>query len=268
MKEETIGFIGLGNMAGALIKGLRASKRYASARIIGYDRNADKREAFHKNDGVEEAADARAAARDSDVLVLAIKPQGMDALLADIKDSMKERGLVISLAAGKTLAYFEEALGTGQAVARAMPNINARALASMTGISHNSAVSEKQLETAVSLFDALGSVSVMDEAKLPAFSAIAGAGPAFAFAFIDALAAAGVRFGLTRALAQQAACAMLFGSATLVAESGEHPRALIDQVTSPGGTTIEGMHALARLGFEHAVQEAVAAVIDKENRMA
>ena len=124
-----------------------------------------------------------------------------------------------------------------------------------------------KLQTAAAIFDAVGSVSVLPESRLSAFSAIAGAGPAFAYAFIDALATAGIQAGLPRPLAQQAACAMLLGSAKLVMESGEHPRALIDQVTSPGGTTIEGMHKLAELGFEHAVHEAVRAVMEKEERM-
>jgi len=268
MSGQTIGFIGLGNMAGALIGGLRASKEYAATPILGFDRNAHKREAFQEALQVRQAPDAAAVAAASEVLVLAIKPQGLEALLREIRASLRPGALVISLAAGWSLTNLENLLGPDRPVARAMPNINARVGASMTGICHNQQVSEAQLARAVSLFDAMGAVNVMTEDKLGAFSAIAGAGPAFDFAFLDALSTAGVRAGLPRPTAQQAACAMLLGSAKLVAESGEHPRALIDQVTSPGGTTIEGMHALARLGFEHAVQEAVAAVIDKEKRMA
>lgn len=267
MKQQTIGFIGLGNMARAIIKGLRQSAAYASTPIIGYDRNADKQEAFQAAFDVESRQDACAVASGSDVLVLAIKPQGYDELLKEIKPCLKDRQLIISLAAGKTLAYLMESIGGKPALVRAMPNINARTGASMTALSHNAQVSDRQLATASEIFDAVGTVRVLPEKQLSAFSAIAGAGPAFAYAFLDALATAGVRAGLPRALAEQAANGMLFGSAKLAAESGEHPRALIDQVTSPGGTTIEGMHKLAELGFEHAVHEAVAAVIAKDKSM-
>ena len=150
---------------------------------------------------------------------------------------------------------------------RAMPNINARAGASVTALCPNPWVTEGMLETARALFATVGSVTLLEEDKLAAFSAIAGAGPAFAYLFVDALASAGIQAGLPRALAQETACLMLEGSARLVLHSGEHPRALVDQVTSPGGTTIEGTQQLARLGFEHAVQAAVRAVIEKDNRM-
>lgn len=268
MKDISIGFIGLGNMAGAIIKGLRNSRQFAITDIIGYDRNLHKQEAYFKDFEVQIAQDACAAAASCSLLVLAIKPQGMDELLNLVKPCLKADQLVISLAAGKTLGSFSATLGSNVALVRAMPNINARVGASMTALCHNDLVSAEQLESATAVFDAIGSVLVLPESKLPAFSAIAGAGPAFAYAFIDALATAGIRAGLPRPLAQQAACAMLFGSAKLVTESGEHPRALIDQVTSPGGTTIEGMHKLAELGFEHAVQAAINAVIEKEWKMA
>ena len=267
MKQHTIGFIGLGNMARAIIAGLRGSAAFEQADILGYDRNEDKRAAFEQSFGVRIAADACEVAGKADVLVLAVKPQGFDALKETIEGCLQPGQVLVSLAAGKPLAYFNINRGADLPVIRAMPNVNARASASMTAISYNGRVSKDQLERVVALFDAIGSVRVLEEEKMPAFNAIAGAGPAFAFAFIDALSTAGVRAGLPRAMAQQAASAMLIGSAKLVAESSNHPRALNDQVTSPGGPTIEGMHALSRLGFEHAVQEAVAAVIRKEADM-
>lgn len=264
MKEKTIGFIGLGNMAGAIIRGLRNSRAFSERKILGFDLDESKREMMAREMNVSITENTLAVAKSSDILVLAIKPQGFDELLPLIKPVLKAKQLIISIAAGKTLNYLERMLGEEHAILRVTPNINAKAGASMTAICKNEAVSEAQLEEGSAIFDAIGSVVVLKEDKMPAFSAIAGAGPAFAFTFIDALVTAGVRAGLPRDLAQQAAGAMLFGSAKLVAESGEHPRALVDQVTSPGGTTIEGTHALSRLGFEHAVQEAVKAVIEKE----
>lgn len=264
MKEKSIGFIGLGNMASAIIKGLRQSRAFKERTILGFDLDQSKGEQAQKEYGLEVLESVLAVAKKSAVLILAIKPQGFADLLPVIKPVLKGSQLVISIAAGISLATLNQALGLEQPILRVVPNINARAGASMTALCPNERVSAEQLEEGSAIFDAIGSVLVLEESKMPAFSAIAGAGPAFAFTFIDALATAGVRAGLPRELAQQAASAMLFGSAKLVAESGVHPRALVDQVTSPGGTTIEGTHALSRLGFEHAVQEAVKAVIDKE----
>ncbi len=264
MKEKSIGFIGLGNMASAIIKGLRQSRAFKERTILGFDLDQSKGEQAQKEYGLEVLESVLAVAKKSAVLILAIKPQGFADLLPVIKPVLKGSQLVISIAAGISLATLNQALGLEQPILRVVPNINARAGASMTALCPNERVSAEQLEEGSAIFDAIGSVLVLEESKMPAFTAIAGAGPAFAFTFIDALATAGVRAGLPRELAQQAASAMLFGSAKLVAESGVHPRALVDQVTSPGGTTIEGTHALSRLGFEHAVQEAVKAVIDKE----
>lgn len=266
MNQARIAFIGLGNMAGAIIKGLRNSHAYAEAVLVGFDRNEDKRAYFEQEHHVRIVSDACEAARLCSVVVLAVKPHQMAAQLEEMKPCLQQQ-LIITLAAGKPLAFYEEILGSGRAVLRAMPNINAQVSASMTGLCPNQAVSDSQLGLAVDLFDALGSVAVLPEHQIAAFSAIAGAGPAFAYAFIDALASAGVQAGLSRALAQRAACGMLFGSAKMVAESRQHPRALMDQVTSPGGTTIEGVHQLAAHGFEPAVHAAVKAVIEKNERM-
>ena len=263
----TIGFIGLGNMSGAIIKGLRRKEAFSDTVIYGFDRNENKRDDFREHCGVAVLGSAQEVAKNAGILVLGIKPQGLDALLEGIRENLNPDQLVVSLAAGKTLDYYAQKLGEGMPVVQSMPNINAKAGASCTALCGNSRVSVDMMGQAEAIFAAIGSVTQLPEEKLSAFTAIAGAGPAFAYLFIDALATAGIKAGLPRRLAQQAACEMVEGSARLVAHGGEHPRALIDQVTSPGGTTIEGMHKLAELGFEHAVHEAVRAVIDKNQRM-
>lgn len=262
-----IGFIGLGNMAGAIIRGMREDEAFKTAEIIGCDLDEDKRIYFRDHFGLTILDSAELVAEQSDILVLAVKPQGVAGLLAQIKDKLRKDRLVISLAAGKTLGFYAEQAGSGLPFVRALPNINARVRASATALCGNEHVTEAMMKSAAAIFSAIGTVIVLPEDKLSAFSAIAGAAPAFAYAFIDALTTAGIRFGMPRALAQEAACDMLLGSAKLVKESGEHPRVLIDQVTSPGGTTIEGMHKLAELGFEHAVHAAIQAVIEKDAKM-
>jgi pyrroline-5-carboxylate reductase len=262
-----IGFIGLGNMAGAIIRGLRKTEAFIHTDISGFDHNDYKGKALNEEYGIRILPNAGEVAKACDVLLLAVKPQGMGMLLEELKGRISEKHLLISLAAGKTLNYYAGFLGELVPLVLAMPNINAKVGASCTALCANQEVTPKMMEQAAALFGAIGSVTVLPEEKLPVFSAIAGAGPAFAYLFIDALTSAGIKAGLPRRIVQQAACEMLEGSARLVQQSGEHPRSLIDQVTSPGGTTIEGMHKLAEFGFEHAVHEAVNAVIEKNKRM-
>jgi len=268
VKKGSIGFIGLGNMAGAIITGLRLSEAYRDTVIHGTDHNASKREDYRSRCNVAVLPDAGSVAKESELLVLAIKPQGLDALLAEIGKDIGERKLVVSLAAGKRLSFYEQRLGRRIPLVTAIPNVNAKIGLSSTALCKNDAVTPEQMKKAVALFEAVGGVAVLPEDKLAAYSAISGAGPAFAYLFADALASAGLKAGLARRDALQAACEMLEGSARMILASGEHPRALADQVTSPGGTTIEGMHTLAKLGFEHAVHEAVQAVIRKNQWLA
>ena len=267
MSLHSIGFIGLGNMAGAVIRGLRTSNEFFETPILGCDHNQDKRDYFSATLGVTVLEDELAVAEQSQVLVLAIKPRGFEALLQKLSPALTGEQQPVSLAAGLSINQLSEYLGKPYPLVRAMPNINARVQASLTALSACPMVTPEQKELVSAIFQAVGSVQWINEDKLAAYSAISGAGPAFAFAFIDALSTAGIRAGLSRELAQQAACRMLEGSAALAARTKEHPRALIDLVTSPGGTTIEGMHALAKHGFEHAVQEAVQAVINKDKAL-
>ena len=195
---NSIGFIGLGNMAGAIIQGLRASEDYRHAHILGFDRNPPKCEAAKANFLVEICDSAAQLAAACDVLVFAIKPQGLDELMENIASFIKPGQLVISLAASRTLASYTNKLGEHVCLVQAMPNINAKIARSATALCANQQVSGPQLETARQIFQAVGSVVVLPESKLPAFSAIAGAGPAFAYLFIDALASAGIQAGLTR----------------------------------------------------------------------
>ena len=148
-----------------------------------------------------------------------------------------------------------------------MPNINARVLAAASGLCGGKNASREQVALVRRMFETVGTVYELPESQFSAFSALGGASGAFIHLYIDALASAGVKAGLPRALAQDVACQAVLGSAKLTLESGEHPIALCDQVCSPGGTTIEGVHTLKRLGFESAVQQAVDAVIEKDRML-
>lgn len=263
----TIGFLGLGNMAGAVLRGMIKSGQFKGDRLLGYDRHPEKCQAMQQECGLEVASGVEELTHDSQVLLLCIKPKGLPDLLSGVGPLLQADQTVISLAAGKPLRFYEQYLTHKPQLLRAIPNINARVGQSQTALCASENALEESRQIALKIFSAIGAAVFLEEALLPAYTALSGAGPAFACLFIDALTSAGIKAGLSRPMAQQAACRMLAGSAELVLQSGEHPRALVDQVTSPGGTTIEGVHALSEHGFEHAVQQAIQAVIDKDQRL-
>lgn len=263
----TYGFIGLGNMAGAILRGMHKSGAFAGDILCGYNRSEGKTLALQKEIGLEPCSSALAVAQRSDVVVLAVKPQMMGDVLPQIAPALRPEQLVISIAAGKPTAYYEAAFPAPVPVVRVMPNINAKVCAATSAVCGGKYATPAHLEIAKKLFATVGSVFEITEAQFAAFSAIGGASGAFIHIYIDALASAGVKAGLPRPLAQDVACQAVLGAARLTAESGEHPIALVDQVCSPGGTTIEGVHTLKRLGFESAVQQAVDAIIAKDQKL-
>lgn len=262
----TYAFIGLGNMAGAILRGMKLSGGFQADALVGYDADPRQMDKLNKATGIAPTGSVREAVKQADVVVLAVKPQIMPAVLQEMAGSLSGQ-LVITIAAGLPLTYYEDMLGSDTPLVRVMPSLNARALAACSAVCANAQATATQLDTAKKLFAAVGTVHEVPEKLFPAFSALAGAAPAFAFEMVDALASAGVKAGLARPLAQQVAAEMLLGSGKLLVESGEHPRQLMDQVCSPGGTTIEGVHALSRWQFDHALHEAVNAVIEKDAKL-
>jgi len=262
------GFLGLGNMASAILRGMVKSGNFSEDEFSGFNRTEAKTLALQKELGLRPAGSAAELARSCDVLALCVKPQMLPAVLPETAQNLRPGTLVVTIAAGKPLSYYEAALPQGTPVVRVMPNINARVLAAASGLCGGASARPEQLALVRRMFEAVGAVYELPEAQFSAFSALAGASGAFIHLYIDALASAGVKAGLPRALSQQIACQTVLGSAKLTLESGEHPIALCDQVCSPGGTTIEGVHTLKRLGFESAVQQAVDAVIEKDRKLA
>ena len=257
-------FIGLGNMAGAILRGMAQSGHYTKDKLIGFDTNAAAAQALQRDVVLVPAAKIDEAVLQADVLVLCVKPQVMGEILPDIKSGIKPQTLIITIAAGLPLSFYESRLPSGTAIIRTMPSLNAMVMAAASALCKNEEVSVEQMDLANTLFSSIGTVHEIPEKLFPAFSAIAGAAPAFAFQFADALAQAGVQAGLSRQLSQETAAQMLFGSGKLLLQSKEHPRVLMDKVTSPGGTTIEGVHKLDEYSFTAALHAAVRAVIDKD----
>lgn len=262
----TYGIIGLGNMAMAIIRGMLASSACKPEAVLGYTPHSEQARAALRAMGGT-VCQTLAEAAGADTLLLAIKPQVMPSVLEELRALDKRAPLIISIAAGLDLAFFEKALGKDQAVARVMPNINARIGASTSAFAASSACSEAHRQIVRELFATVGSVVELPEKQFSAFSAIAGASPAFSYMYIDALARAAVKHGLPKQVALEIATSAVHGSAAMLRQSEEHPFALIDQVCSPGGITIEGVCALQAHGFEKAVHSAVDACIARDKEL-
>ena len=260
------GFIGVGNMASAILRGMAQSGRFPQGTLCGYNRTPEKALQLQQEMGLDVCESERAVAEAADVVVLSVKPQMLEGVLEKIAPAVTPEKLILTIAAGKETSWYEDRLGQVPVV-RVMPNINARVGLSVSALCGGRYAQPAHLAIAREMFKTVGTVYDVEQRLFPAFSAIGGASGAFVHLYIDALASAGVQAGIPRPLSQEIACRVVEGSARLTAESGQHPIALMDQVCSPGGTTIEGVHTLKRLGFETAVQQAVRAVIEKDRQL-
>ena len=261
------GFIGLGNMAGAIIEGMASSGKFSSDEIYGFNRSEAKTLALRDKCGVIPCKSASELVSKAEVIVLAVKPQMMEDVLKDVGALITREKTVITIAAGKECAWYEARLGAGVPVVSIMPNINAKVKAAVSSVCGGRNAEDRHIKIAEGIFSTVGKVYRIDEKMFPAFSAIGGASGAFILLYIDVLAEAGVRAGFARPLAEELATATVVGSGLLAMNSDEHPIALMNKVCSPGGTTVEGVIKLRELGFETAVQQGLQAIIDKDRSL-
>ena len=257
MRGRKIGFIGGGNMAAALIRGLLHSETMAAGQIRASDVKAERLAEIRAKYGIETSLDNDEIVRFADIIVIAVKPQIVDRILAPIAAAMKPGDLVISIAAGVPLEAFESRLPPGARVIRSMPNTAAMALAAATAIAPGTHATEDDVATAKALFEAVGRCVVLDESLLDAVTGLSGSGPAYVMLMIEALADGGVKVGLGRDTALLLAAQTVYGAAKLQLETGEHPGRLKDMVTSPGGTAIAGLHTLESGGLRRTLIDAV-----------
>ena len=270
----TYGFIGAGNMAGAIVDGLIASGHSGGTTVWSAHDSAS---ALAARTGVRLAPSAEELVGTSDVVILAVKPHVIPVVLAPLQDALAVRKpLVVSIAAGLTTTRLESLLPDGTRVVRAMPNMAAAVRESMTALTAGAAASEKDLELAASLMGRVGRTMVLDEKNFSAFTALAGSSPAFIFTFIEALARGGVDAGLPKARAVEIVTQALLGSASMVRREAERRAEdgtgrtladLLDTACSPGGTTVAGLIAMEGAGFSPAVIEAVRAAIARDRAL-
>jgi pyrroline-5-carboxylate reductase len=254
-----IGFLGAGRMATALARGWLAAGLAAPEHIIASDPLPQAREAFAGRDGLRTTGDNREVVAASDLLVLAVKPQAMKSLLAEVRPAVGPRHLVVSIAAGVTLRQLADGLGPDRRLVRIMPNTPCLVGASASGYAAGDTAPADDLALVERLMNAVGRAYRLPEALLDAVTGLSGSGPAFVYVIIEALSDGGVRMGLPRDVATALAAQTVLGSAKMVLETGLHPGVLKDMVASPGGTTIAGLHALERGGLRAALMDAVEA---------
>ncbi|MBK5253111.1 MAG: pyrroline-5-carboxylate reductase [Peptostreptococcaceae bacterium] len=258
------GFLGTGKMASAIIAGMTLSG-YNSNDILGFNKSNEKIDKLVADYGIGKCNSQKELIATSDVLFLAVKPSVLDEIIEDVKSNLSNKNiLIISIAVGKTLSYFEEHLDKNNKIVRVMPNINSTALASTSGYCFNSNVSIGDIKVIEDVFGSIGTIEQVKEDLFSIFAAIAGSSPAFTYMYIDALAAAAVKAGMPKKQALKIAANTVKGSSIALLNSDKHPCDLIDDVCSPNGTTIEGVSSLKINCFEGVISEGIDAILKKD----
>lgn len=260
--ETKIAFLGGGNMAEALIKGMLAAGVAKADQMLVSDVSNERLEQLNKTYGIVIQRSNRDAATQAGIILLCVKPQIIDVVLSKIEPVANREKLVISIAAGVTIARIEKMLTKKPRVIRVMPNTPALVLSGAAGLAAGSTSTVSDMMTAQQIFGAVGRAVVVEEKLMDAVTGLSGSGPAYVFTIIEALADAGVKAGIPRELALELSAQTVYGAAKMVLETHEHPGRLREKVTSPGGTTVEGLHMLEkgklRETLMHAVEAATA----------
>lgn len=265
MIGKNITFVGAGNMAGALIKGLLHAGASQATQIWAVDVRPERLVELAEGHGIRVGRDAKACAW-ADVVVLSVKPQVFDKVLPHVAEGVGG-ALVVSIAAGVPIAAIEARLPPGTRVIRSMPNTPALVDAGATAIAPGTHASDDDLQLAKRVFDSVGLTVTLEESLLDAVTGLSGSGPAYIFLIIEALSDAGVKVGLSRYSAQLLAAQTVLGSAKLLIETGEHPGMLKDMVTSPGGTAIAGLHTLEAGGLRTTLINAVETATERARQL-
>jgi pyrroline-5-carboxylate reductase len=257
--EHTIAFVGAGNMAGALIRGLIGTATVPAGRIIAADPDQERLSSLEAELDIRVTSDNAEAVKEASVVVLATKPQVFAQVLPGLAEAVDPDALLVSIAAGISTGIIERAFAAGARVVRTMPNTPALVGAGATAIAAGSHATDEDLALAENLFLSVGISVRVPEEQIDAVTGLSGSGPAYVFAMIEALRDAGAREGLPEETALRLASQTVFGAARLLLDENEAPEVLRDRVTSPGGTTRAGLDALASAGFADAILGAVRA---------
>ncbi|CCQ89346.1 Pyrroline-5-carboxylate reductase [Nitrospina gracilis 3/211] len=267
LTNKRIGFIGGGNMAEAMIKGLLSASFIEAKSLMASDMVGERLEFLKHEFKIKTTTDNQELVQKNDIIILAVKPQAVKAVCSGIHEQVDEKKLVISVAAGVPIHAIEILLNPEAdkkvGVVRTMPNTPALVQAGVTALSASDHVSKSDLKVAHRIFEAIGRTVDVPEAQLDAVTGLSGSGPAYIFMIIEALSDAGVKMGLSRDVSNALTLQTVLGSAKLAQESGRHPGELKDMVCSPGGTTISGLHWLEKGGLRTTLINAVEAATQR-----
>ena len=263
----TLGFIGLGNMAKAMIGGILQKGLMGPNEIIGTAQTEATCQKVANKYGIQVRSSNAAVAAESDIIVLAVKPQYLKVVIADIMDSVTENKVIVSIAAGKTIGWIEKEFEKPTKIIRVMPNTPALVGEGCSAVCRNDLVSDDDYHFIKELLESFGKAYTVPESLMDVVVGVSGSSPAYVFLFIEAMADAAVAGGMPRKQAYEFAAQSVLGSAKMVLETGKHPGELKDMVCSPAGTTIEAVRALEEGGFRGTVMKAVSACIDKSRSL-
>ena len=263
---KKIGFIGAGNMGGAILGGILNSKMIDNNHIIASAKSDRTIEKIKNDYNVNVTKDSKEVVEFSDLIVIGVKPDIYDEILEEIKDLINDK-IIITIAAGKTIEAMEKIIGDDKKIVRTMPNTPSLVGEGMTSLSPNKNISEEELSFVKSIFDSLGKSEVVKEDLIHAVIGASGSSTAYAFMFIEAIADGAVRCGMPRDKAYTFAAQGVLGAAKMVLDTGKHPGELKDMVCSPGGTTIEAVKVLEEEKFRGAVLKAIDSCVKKSIEM-
>ena len=265
--SKKIGFIGCGNMGGAIVSGIIGSGFQKPENVIISEVTEELVDNLKEKFNVQATTDNKEVAKQADVLFLAVKPNMYKKVVDDIKSEITREKLIITIAAGITIENMEYWIGEGYKIVRTMPNTPALVGQGMAAICANSKVSEEELKYVVDIFSSFGQCVELEEKYFHAVTALSGSSPAYVFMFIEAMADAAVALGIPRAKAYVMASQSVLGSAKMVLDTGKHPGALKDMVCSPAGTTIDAVIELEKCGLRSAIIEGVLKCAKKSEAM-
>lgn len=265
--NKNIGFIGCGNMGTAMIGGIIKAKLVSASSIIGSGLSEKKLEDISKRYGIKTTTNNKEVAKNADILILSVKPNLYATVIKEIKDSIKENVIIVTIAAGKAISGTEEMFGRKLKVVRVMPNTPALVGEAMSALCPNEMITKEELKEIIDIFESFGKAEVISEKLMDVVTSVSGSSPAYVYMFIEAMADAAVLDGMPRAQAYKFAAQSVLGSAKMVLETGKHPGELKDMVCSPGGTTIEAVAVLEEKGLRHAVIDAMRSCTKKSEEM-
>ena len=267
LKKAKIGVLGGGAMGEAIIRGIIKARVFSPQQIAVSDIHAERLKRLKDSHKIKTYSDNKKLVSDAAIIIIAVKPQVLPAVMQECASQVDNNKLFISIAAGVKTAAISSLLSGSGRIIRAMPNTAARVLESATALCSGPGATDADMKAAQKIFAALGKTVLVEEKLMDAVTGLSGSGPAYVFLFLEALIDAGVKVGLARAVAAELAAQTILGAVKLSLETLESPAALKAQVTSPGGTTISGLHVLEKGGFRGLIMDAVESATQRSKEL-